>query len=126
MPLTHLCFSPHNHQCVLLNGRRDGPFGKWKMENGKKGRVSSVPSSPLLLLYKGDLRPYFRLFRCYFFITLKKIKNKNFTFYFLSTTSFFDDFRATFCDPLSSASPSCCKFINFSSFRLVLSLYFSS
>ena len=124
MPLTHLCFSPHEHQCVLLNGRPDGSFGKWKM--GKKGRVSFVPSSPLLLLYKGDLRPYFRLFHYYFFRTLKKIKNKNFTFYFLSTTSFFDDLRVTFCDPLSFTSPSCCKFINFSSFRLVLSLYFSS
>ena len=98
----------------------------WKMEMGRKGRVSFVPSSPLLLLYKGDLKPYFRLFRYYFFRTLKKIKNKNFTFYFLSTTSFFDDLRVTFCDPLSFTSPSCCKFINFSSFRLVLSLYFSS
>ena len=72
------CFSPHNHQDVLLNGRPNGPFGKQKM--GRKGRVLSVPSSHSLFLYKGDPKPYFRfLLRYYFVRTLKK-----FLFYLFS------------------------------------------
>ena len=74
---TRLYFLPHDHQCVLLNGWPNGPFGKRKM--GRKGRVSSVPSSRSLFLYKGDHRPYFRLLLCYYFV--RTLKNFSFLFY---------------------------------------------
>ena len=97
--------------CSRMDGQMD------PLENRKwvgKGRVLFFPSSPPLVLYKGDSKPFFRLL-CYHSIsTLRKIFLSLFSLSFPSLAIL----RWPLATLLSSTCLSCCKSVNFSSFRL--------